>query len=210
MKVLVLATDEQKEELLAFPIHGDLNLIWGVAMNLEKDLLPVEACIDLLFENNTERIEWLRQLQSPLVIVNAVIHTLEEIGDDFIRINGWNSFLKRPITEAASRHKSLKEKAETLFSYFGRRVEWTPDIPGFITARVVVSIINEAFLALEENVTVAKEIDIAMKLGTNYPYGPFEWGEKIGLTKVVSLLNTLTREQTRYKPSQLLKEKILV
>jgi len=71
-------------------------------------------------------------------------------------------------------------------------------------------IINEAFLTVEENVSVEKEIDTAMKLGTNYPYGPFEWGEKIGLNKVVYLLEVLEKEQNRYKPAGLLKNKILV
>jgi 3-hydroxybutyryl-CoA dehydrogenase len=59
-------------------------------------------------------------------------------------------------------------------------------------------------------VSVEKEIDTAMKLGTNYPYGPFEWGEKIGLGKVVSLLEVLEKEQIRYKPCALLKKMILV
>ncbi len=42
-------------------------------------------------------------------------------------------------------------------------------------------IINEAWHALAEEVSTKNEIDTAMKLGTNYPYGPFEWAEKIGL-----------------------------
>jgi 3-hydroxybutyryl-CoA dehydrogenase len=79
-----------------------------------------------------------------------------------------------------------------------------------VSARVISTIINEAFLTVEENVSVEKEIDTAMKLGTNYPYGPFEWGEKIGLDKVVSLLEVLEKEQNRYKPCPLLKNKILV
>ena len=41
-------------------------------------------------------------------------------------------------------------------------------------------IINEAFLALQEGVSTKEEINTAMKLGTNYPLGPFEWVEKIG------------------------------
>jgi 3-hydroxybutyryl-CoA dehydrogenase len=92
----------------------------------------------------------------------------------------------------------------------GRKTEWVPDVAGFITPRVVATVINEAFLALEENVSVETEIDTAMKLGTNYPYGPFEWGQKIGLQNIHSLLDALSKEQIRYKPSKLLKEKTLV
>ena len=56
--------------------------------------------------------------------------------------------------------------------------------PGFITARVIAMIINEAFFALQENVSSKEEIDTAMRLGTNYPYGPFEWTKLIGIDKI--------------------------
>jgi 3-hydroxybutyryl-CoA dehydrogenase len=65
-------------------------------------------------------------------------------------------------------------------------------------------IINEAFFALSENVTTIEEIDTAMKLGTAYPYGPFEWGNKIGLQNIVTLLKKLSKKQPRYIPCELL------
>jgi 3-hydroxybutyryl-CoA dehydrogenase len=85
-----------------------------------------------------------------------------------------------------------------------RRTEWVPDEKGLISARIVSMIINEAFFALEEKVSSKEEIDTAMKLGTNYPYGPFEWGEKIGFKKIVSLLTALSNEEERYQPAALL------
>jgi len=211
MKVLVLANDEQKDEMLSIPVDGSVTIQW------HNGLLPIEktgafdACIDLLFDNSPARIKQLRELSIPLVVINSVITTLHELGDDFIRMNGWNSFIKRQIVEAsAAADDTRKRLAEKLFSHLGRTIEWTPDIPGFVSARVIATIINEAFLTVEEKVSVEKEIDTAMKLGTNYPYGPFEWGEKIGLNKVLSLLEVLEKEQIRYKPSPLLKNKILV
>ena len=83
-------------------------------------------------------------------------------------------------------------------------MEWVADITGFISLRVVASIINEAYFALEQQVSSKEEIDTAMKLGTNYPYGPFEWSEKIGLKNIYSLLRHLTVEQKRYEPAALL------
>jgi len=210
MKVLVLANDEQKEELLSLPVDGTVTIQWhNGSIPIEKPGV-LDACIDLLFDNSHARIKQLRELRIPLVVINSVITKLEELGNDFIRMNGWNSFIKRPVVEAAGNDDTRKNLAERLFSHLGRSIEWTPDIPGFVSARVVSSIINEAFLAVEENVSVEKEIDTAMKLGTNYPYGPFEWGEKIGFDKVVHLLEVLEKEQNRYKPSSLLKNKILV
>ena len=67
-------------------------------------------------------------------------------------------------------------------------------------------IINEAYFALEEEVSTKDEIDIAMKLGTNYPFGPFEWAERIGVENVYELLNHLSISNKRYKPSRLLQK----
>jgi 3-hydroxybutyryl-CoA dehydrogenase len=75
----------------------------------------------------------------------------------------------------------------------------------------VSMIINEAYFALEENVSTKAETDIAMKLGTNYPFGPFEWGQLIGLPKIYSLLKALTvsETQSRYTPGKLLEQEAL-
>lgn len=211
MKVLVLANDEQKDELLSIPVDGSLTIQWHNGLPPIEKTGAFDACIDLLFDNSQNRTKQLRELGIPLIIINSVIITLGELGDDLIRMNGWNSFIKRQVVEAsAAAGDTHKKMAEQLFSHLGRTIEWTPDIPGFVSARVIATIINEAFMTVEENVSVEKEIDTAMKLGTNYPYGPFEWGEKIGLNKVVYLLEVLEKEQIRYKPCPLLKNKILV
>jgi 3-hydroxyacyl-CoA dehydrogenase len=61
----------------------------------------------------------------------------------------------------------------------------------YIFARVLGGIINEAMWAVTEDVASQKDIDTAMKLGTNYPHGPLEWAENIGLEKVQRLLAAL-------------------
>ncbi|RYF80186.1 MAG: 3-hydroxybutyryl-CoA dehydrogenase, partial [Chitinophagaceae bacterium] len=90
------------------------------------------------------------------------------------------------------------------FILLNRKWEWLPDEPGFVSPRVVSMIINEAFMALAENVSTKEEINTAMKLGTAYPYGPFEWAEKIGMQNIVALLQKLGTTQTRYTPAELL------
>ena len=59
-------------------------------------------------------------------------------------------------------------------------------------------ICNEACYALGEGISTREEIDVAMKLGTNYPYGPFEWMEKIGSGRIKELLTELQRSESRY------------
>ena len=70
-------------------------------------------------------------------------------------------------------------------------------------------IINEAYFAIGEDVSSKNEIDLAMKLGTNYPYGPFEWAKKIGLHNIYYLLKTLSNNDNRYIPAKALKQEVL-
>jgi 3-hydroxybutyryl-CoA dehydrogenase len=108
------------------------------------------------------------------------------------------------LLEACCRSEERRTAAEAVFAFLGKKAHWLPDDPGFITARVVSMIINEAYLALAEGVSAKEEIDTAMKLGTAYPYGPFEWAEKIGQHNVVALLQKLAQSQPRYTPAALL------
>jgi 3-hydroxybutyryl-CoA dehydrogenase len=78
-----------------------------------------------------------------------------------------------------------------------------------IAARVIAMIINEAYWGLGEGISTKAEIDIAMKSGTNYPYGPFEWSEKIGLSKIGALLKKLSEEDRRYALAPALEEAIV-
>lgn len=60
-----------------------------------------------------------------------------------------------------------------------------------IEARILATIVNEAASAVAEGVAGPDAIDTAMRLGTNYPHGPLEWGERLGLTSVVATLDAL-------------------
>jgi 3-hydroxybutyryl-CoA dehydrogenase len=60
-----------------------------------------------------------------------------------------------------------------------------------VALRVISCIVNEAFLALSEGVATAEDIDRAMKLGANYPKGPFQWVEEIGARSIVETLDSL-------------------
>jgi 3-hydroxybutyryl-CoA dehydrogenase len=203
MKVILIANSEQEKEFKSSMTDEGLQLttIPGIQ---ELDGSCAQVCIDLQFENTEERRKQLEGTGAELIIVNYVPGTLEKLGSRYVRINGWNSFLRRTIVEACAGGKETEQLAGNVLSRFGKRVEWVPDIPGFITSRVVAQIINEAYFSLEEEVSTREDIDTAMKLGTNYPYGPFEWGNIIGLDRVALLLRELYRTAPRYQPSELL------
>ncbi len=60
-----------------------------------------------------------------------------------------------------------------------------------VQARVLATIVNEAAAAVAEGVATPPAVDTAMRLGTNYPSGPLEWGERIGLAHVAGTLDAL-------------------
>lgn len=201
MQVVVLANALQKAEF-ANSLIGDA--VWVETVSEFLHHPSADAYLDLNYSNSPERNELLKQLLPKVVIINSVSDILPETNTNFIRINGWNAFLSSPLLEASCLREEGKAKAAEAFSLFAKEPVWLPDEPGFITARVVSMIINEAYISLAEGVSTKEEINTAMKLGTAYPYGPFEWAEKIGLQKVVTLLQKLSKTQVRYKPAGLL------
>lgn len=202
MQIVVLADAWQKEELL----NGNTlpEVVWIDTAQEFLQHKAADAFIDLAFANEEDYKALLKQLLPKPVIVNSVLDTVNEIGEPFIRINGWTTFLASPLMEAAATNEENKQKVEAVFSLFNKKLEWLPDDPGFITPRVVSMIINEAFISLGEGVSTKEEINTAMKLGTAYPYGPFEWAEKIGVQNIVTLLQKLSALHLRYKPAELL------
>ena len=59
---------------------------------------------------------------------------------------------------------------------------------------MILAIVNEAYRALGDEVATAEDIDRAMRLGANHPFGPFEWSERTGLHEVVVMLDALSDE----------------
>lgn len=145
---------------------------------------------------------------APPVLLNSVAHTLKELEApvNVVRLNGWNSFLSRGTWEVAGQ---VNGPVKEIFAALGKQIIELPDEPGFVSARVIAMIINEAYFALEDNISSKEEIDIAMKLGTSYPHGPFEWASAIGLKNIYHLLQKLSLHDKRYLPATLLKHEAL-
>lgn len=196
MKVVVLANESLKEELINGVTAVNEAITWISDISQLRDYAKADVYIDLLFHK--DHTPALQLLLPRLVFINSVEHTLSETDPAFIRFNGWPTFLKSNCVEASVLNHGGRRKAEEIFSLFQKKLEWLPDEPGFITPRIISMIINEAYISLKEGVSTKEEIDTAMKLGTNYPYGPFEWSEKIGVEKISDLLVRLGQKHHRY------------
>jgi 3-hydroxybutyryl-CoA dehydrogenase len=100
------------------------------------------------------------------------------------------------------------EAAGRFFTDLGKHVEWVlGDAPGLVLGRIVCQIVNEAHFAVDEGVATANDVDVAMRLGFNWPRGPFEWAEAIGPARVVRVLDGLRSElgAERYRVAPLLR-----
>ncbi len=207
MELSFVAGNIQKGEISRKGLPETIKLNWLEDISQFKDHPASDAFFDLQFEENDvmERSAFLTSLGRP-VFIHAVRTTLSSLphSTDLIRINTWPTFIERNIIEISG---TVNPGAETILATLQWNYKILPDVCGFYAPRIVASIINEAYHTLGENVSSKEEIDIAMKLGTNYPFGPFEWSEKIGIEKVAALLQTLSKENDRYLPAPaLLKE----
>ncbi|MBZ5857935.1 3-hydroxyacyl-CoA dehydrogenase family protein [Flavihumibacter profundi] len=157
--------------------------------------------IDCAFEPDPNRIAALQSLLPEPVLINAVDYAAGPNEKGVIRFNGWPGFGYKPVLELAGNGEELPESLLQFAMACGLTCIQVPDKIGLVRPRVVSMIINEAYFTLAEGVSTRHEIDTAMKLGTNYPFGPFEWGEKIGLQRIVRLLVKLAETDSKYQPA---------
>jgi 3-hydroxybutyryl-CoA dehydrogenase len=75
------------------------------------------------------------------------------------------------------------------------------DRPGFVSNRVLMPLINEAFYAWMEGVAAPADIDQIMQLGCAHPMGPLRLADFIGLDTCVHIMNVLAEglNDNRYR-----------
>jgi 3-hydroxybutyryl-CoA dehydrogenase len=122
-------------------------------------------------------------------------------------ISGWPFFLQQQNWELAGK---VTADITGIAAALGKTITAVPAIPGFIAPRVIAMIVNEAYFALEDGVSSREDMDTAMKMGTNYPYGPFEWAGLLGRQNLYGLLLQLAETDIRYQPAPLLKKEALL
>jgi 3-hydroxybutyryl-CoA dehydrogenase len=220
MKILAIGDNKRLEEFRLktgegqdidfYPEHIDLD---------EIDLNVYDAIFDLNLDDSPERLEAYMYLQGKLVIgcavkiqlAEMVYHLDEKPGCNLFGMNCLPSFINRSLVEFSAYDEANKQVIDKLCSGLGWEFKIVSDRVGMVTPRIVLMIINEAFYTLQEGTASEKDIDESMKLGTNYPFGPFEWCEKIGIAEVYETLDSLYLDthDERYKICSLLKTRYL-
>ncbi|WP_152393912.1 3-hydroxyacyl-CoA dehydrogenase family protein [Paenibacillus guangzhouensis] len=82
--------------------------------------------------------------------------------------------------------------------------------PGFVTSRIILTLINEALHVLQEGVATAEDIDDAMRIGYAFQHGPLEMADRFGLDSVLAAMERMFREfgDLKYRPSVQLKKMV--
>jgi len=136
------------------------------------------------------------------------------VGEDAHRVIGMHFFNPVPIMKLVEVIKGLATSAETtqrtidLATVMGKTPIPANDRAGFVSNRVLMPMINEAFFAWMEGVAEPEHIDEIMKLGCNFPMGPLRLADFIGLDVCHDIMMVLWKElaQPKYAPCPKLRQ----
>lgn len=130
------------------------------------------------------------------------------------RVVGMHFFNPVPIMQlvevipAIQTLPEVTERTIALANKMGKTPLMANDRAGFVSNRVLMPMINEAFYAWMEGVAEPEAIDGIMKLGCNFPMGPLRLADFIGLDTCVHIMNVLAEglNNDRYRACPLLKQ----
>ena len=202
LKLILLADETRRKDFLRKSVPGKYGVV-SVTDPADIFNYPDAKGIFILKEFEPRFTNLLTaSLHSP-VFINSINATFDRnlLKTCWVRVNSWPGFFCNPVLEISSPLTNI-DAAEILLDELGWPFKRVADQPGMFTPRVIAMIINEACFAIQDKVSTKAEIDIAMKLGTNYPFGPFEWAQRIGTQNIYSLLVTLSKTDKRYQPAR--------
>lgn len=169
-----------------------------------------------LKRNNLEKLDKGLPATAPILSSSVTISATEQSSwiaqkHRLVGIGALPTFTEKPLVEVAPTVFSPAETIEVVERFFrslGKEIELVQDRVGMVLPRILCQIINESIFAITDDVASPRDIDEAMKLGTNYPLGPIEWAEKIGIRQVSAVLTALQNDlrEDRYRVSPLLKQ----
>lgn len=185
----------------------------------ERFILTNDLVLDFIIDEEPFQVKIYADKPGSKIFLNTAKISLAELSnlaDHSVKarlfgFNGLPTFLNRPVLEVSVLNKGDEPALGDICKILGSDFLLVDDRVGLVTPRVICMIINEAYFTVQEGTASREDIDMAMKLGTNYPYGPFEWCKRIGIKHVYELLEAVYEDthDERYKICSLLKKEYL-
>jgi len=219
MNILVVGDSKIQEEITAkFGEKHQIISFDDLTEITEEAFFKADVVFDFFIAEEPEALEFYEQRPDLTIFTHMAMSSFGNLGiyqhetqNTVFGFNGLPSFINRGVLECTLQNEQEKEKLNLICGKLETDFEIVEDRVGMVTPRIICMIINEAYYTIQEGTATRKDIDLGMKLGTNYPFGPFEWCEKIGIENVYELLDFVyddTKEE-RYKICPKLKNEYL-
>jgi 3-hydroxybutyryl-CoA dehydrogenase len=167
-------------------------------------------------KNNLERFDKALAETAPILSSSVTVTATEQSSwisgkHRLVGIAALPTLIRKPLVEIAPTIYSPKETLEIariFFQSIGKEIEIVQDRIGMVLPRILCRIINEAAFTITEDIATPQDIDTVLKLGINFPFGPIEWAEQIGLKQVHAVLMALHTDlqEERYRVTPLLRQ----
>jgi 3-hydroxybutyryl-CoA dehydrogenase len=185
----------------------------------ERFVQGSDLVLDFILDEDPFQVEIYADKVNARIFVNTAKVSLAELSNlashnlkaKLIGFNGLPTFLNRSVLEVSILDQLDKDILKEICRNLNSEYLLVDDRVGLVTPRIICMIINEAYYTAEEGTASREDIDLSMKLGTNYPYGPFEWCQRIGIKHVYELLEAVYEDthDERYKICGRLKREYL-
>ncbi len=109
----------------------------------------------------------------------------------FDLVHDWESVTHIGLAVADQAAAGAIERAAGLFQAIGCHVSRLDDAHGLAVMRTVAQLAAVGADTVGQGIASPADVDTAMKLGTNYPSGPLEWADQIGVARVAAVLSNL-------------------
>ncbi len=209
-------TDGKAEIALepAVPQVGELPPVWVPARAARR------AEIYQLLKDLGASIETAQQpSERALILVAPLGHDVTTVAAverlDATRTVGIDMMLpdaatkRRVLATTPATRSDMHDAAHALFARDGKAVSVVRDSGGFVTQRVVATIVNIAADMCQQGICSPADLETAVTLGLGYPMGPLAMGDRVGPTNVLEILFNLQTVygDTRYRPSPWLRRR---
>ncbi|MBI4297714.1 MAG: 3-hydroxybutyryl-CoA dehydrogenase [Chloroflexi bacterium] len=189
-----------------------------------EGIAQADLVIEAIFEDMEVKKKVFAELDAlcpprTILATNTSILSPTEIGSATKRppqTIGMHWFNPAPVMKLIEVTAGLETSEDTLQAVmdFARKVGKTPvrvnEAPGGITSRILCAMRNAAVDILAEGVASAEDIDTAMKLGANFPMGPLELIDLVGVDIATINSDNLYKEigHDKYRPNALLRKMV--